>query len=80
MTIHDQPDQHPALELDSDFPTNGTWEEDWERTVPQCAEIDFPCFILYRLDEKDGSGNFMWILISWSPDIAHTRLGNKILK
>ena len=62
------------LELDSDFPTKGTWEDDWEKTVPLCANMDVPCFILYRLDEKDGSGNYMWILISWSPDIAHTRL------
>ena len=62
------------LELDSDFPTKGTWEDDWEKTVPLCANMDVPCFILYRLDDKDGSGNYMWILISWSPDIAHTRL------
>ena len=44
--------------------------------MPQCVELDFPCFILYRLDEKDASGNYMWILISWSPDIAHTRFDN----
>lgn len=74
VTIHEHQDQHPVLELDSDFPTKGTWEDDWEKTVPPCVNMDFPCFILYRLDEKDGSGNYMWILISWSPDIAHTRL------
>lgn len=73
VTIHEHQDQHPVLELDSDFPTKGTWEDDWEKTVPPCVNMDFPCFILYRLDEKDGSGNYMWILISWSPDIAHTR-------
>ena len=46
--------------------------------MPQCVELDFPCFILYRLDEKDARGNYMWILISWSPDIAHTRFDNYV--
>ena len=36
--------------------------------------MDTPCFILFRTDDRDSSGNFLWVLISWSPDIAHTRL------
>ena len=66
-------DKHPSLELDQEFLTKGCWEDDWESSVPNCIHLDFPCFILFRLDEKDSSGNFMWVLISWSPDNAHTR-------
>ena len=73
VKITEHMDQHPVLELDSESPTKGTWEEDWEKTVPLFAELEVPCFILFRLDEKDGSGNYMWIMISWSPDNAHTR-------
>jgi len=74
VSIQEDTDRNHALHLDTEFPSKGSWEDDWEGTVPQCVELDFPCFILYRLDEKDASGNYMWILISWSPDIAHTRL------
>ena len=76
VSIQEDTDRNHALHLDTEFPSKGSWEDDWEGTVPQCVELDFPCFILYRLDEKDASGNYMWILISWSPDIAHTRFGN----
>lgn len=74
VCINEETDKHPTLDLDREFPCQGGWEDDWERTVPECAHPDIPCFILYRLDEKDGSDNYLWILISWSPDIAHTRL------
>merc|ERR1712241_749832 len=74
VSIQEDTDRNHALHLGTEFPSKGSWEDDWEGTVPQCVELDFPCFILYRLDEKDASGNYMWILISWSPDIAHTRL------
>ena len=30
-----------------------------------------------RLDERDGGGNFRWVLISWSPDSSSIR--NKML-
>ena len=42
--------------LESKISANGTWEEDWEASVPTFVEMDFPCFILYRLDERDNSG------------------------
>ena len=41
--------------------------------VPSQLDADQPSFILYRLDEKDTSDSFLWILLSWSPDNAHTR-------
>merc|ERR1712107_774032 len=50
----------------------GTWEEDWE--LSELIEHDQPCFLLYRLDERDSSGGcFRWLLLSWSPDHASTR-------
>ena len=41
--------------------------------VPPQLDEDHPAFILYRLDDKDASDGFLWILLSWSPDHAHTR-------
>jgi len=50
----------------------GTWEEDWE--LQDMIDHDEPCFLLYRLDERDSSGGcYRWILVSWSPDHANTR-------
>jgi hypothetical protein len=45
----------PCLELDSEQEASGSWEEDWDRTVPGEIDPDQPCFILYHLDEKDSS-------------------------
>ena len=73
VSIQEEVDRDPRLELDSYDSAQGSWEEDWERNVPEQVRLDFPCFLLYRLDEKDSSGNYLWVLISWSPDIAHTR-------
>ena len=41
--------------------------------LPPQLEHDQPCFLLYRLDEKDSSDSFLWVLLSWSPDNSHTR-------
>ena len=73
VSIQEEVERDPRLELDCYDSAQGSWEEDWERNVTEQVRLDFPCFLLYRLDEKDSSGNFLWILISWSPDIAHTR-------
>jgi len=63
----------PELELDSHQGTVGTWEEDWE--LPELIDHHQPCYLLYRLDERDSSGGcYRWILVSWSPDHANTRL------
>ena len=70
MSISEAAD--PCLELDSDHEASGSWEDDWDTTVPKEIDPDQPCFILYRLDEKDSSG-YRWIFLSWSPDHANTR-------
>jgi len=62
----------PQLELATHQGAVGTWEEDWE--LSELIEHDQPCFLLYRLDERDSSGGcFRWLLLSWSPDHASTR-------
>ena len=73
VSIQEEVERDPRLELDCYDSAQGSWEEDWESNVTEQVRLDFPCFLLYRLDEKDSSGNFLWVLISWSPDIAHTR-------
>jgi len=73
VKIQEEEGCHPCLELACEHQTRGTWEEDWEKTVTKEIDPDQPCFILYRLDEKDASGGFLWVFISWSPDHANTR-------
>lgn len=64
----------PQLVLDKSLEAGGgSWEEDWEGMVTSSVEADTPCFILFRLDEKDSGGCFLWTLLSWSPDTSHTR-------
>lgn len=70
VSINDE--ASPALELDESQEASGTWEEDWDRLMPQAYENDQPAYFLFRLDEKDSSG-YLWVFISWSPDHAHTR-------
>ena len=65
VCIREDVDKHPSLEVESDYPVRGSWEDDWEKTVPHCADSDAPCFILYRLDERDASEKYLWLLISW---------------
>jgi len=64
---------NPDLILDANIEPISSWEADWDQMVPSHLDADQPAFILFRLDEKDASQNFLWILLSWSPDHAHTR-------
>jgi len=72
VSIHEEDGKDACLGLDSEQEAGGSWEDDWDKTVPGEIDPDQPCFILYRLDEKDSSG-YRWILMSWSPDHANTR-------
>jgi len=63
----------PTLEVVSMHRAVTNWEADWDKMVPKQIEQDQPSFVFYRLDEKDTSGCFFWILISWSPDHANIR-------
>jgi len=67
-------DPDPSLELDTAIETedSDSWERDWERMISPQLHTEQPCYILFRLDEKDNTG-FLWIFLSWSPDHAPTR-------
>jgi len=49
------------------------WEETWDSCVPQHLDSDAPCYVLYRLDDMDGGGCHLWVMISWSPESSPTR-------
>lgn len=36
------------LAMAKEIPTNGTWEQDFEKFIPQLIIEDQPCYILYR--------------------------------
>ena len=63
----------PALELENKWEASGSWEEDWETMVSKALQDDQPCYILFRLDERDASESFYWTLIAWTPDDSPTR-------
>ena len=66
FSIRDQDGGDPQLELDTSVETNdGSWESEW--SVSDHLDNDTPCFILYRLDDKDAGDFYLWVLISWSP-------------
>ena len=66
--------QDPQLTLATSVETQGdTWEGEWEASVPASVQDSSPCFLLYRLDDKDAGECYLWVLISWSPDNSPTR-------
>lgn len=60
------------LSLDGYENVKENWEKDYDATIGPLIEDDQPCYILYRLDSKNGS-NYEWLLISWTPDTAPVR-------
>lgn len=48
------------------------WEKDYDKHVIPLIEENQPCYILYRLDNKNSLG-YEWLFISWSPDSAPVR-------
>lgn len=65
---------HPIekLTVAQTVPPSGTAEEDYDGAVLPLLEDEVPCYILYRLDEKNHTG-YLFVLISWSPDFSHVR-------
>merc|ERR1711997_887947 len=64
------------LSLDLSKETIGNWKEDWNAMVLRAIDNGEPCYLFYRLDEKEGEA-YRWLLISWSPDSSSVR--NKML-
>jgi twinfilin-like protein len=69
--------ENEKLVQDGSSATSGSWEDDLDSMIlPQLFE-DKPCYIFYRLDERNSYQNFLWVFMSYTPDNA--KLGVKIL-
>lgn len=55
------------LALSAKQDSKGDWKKDMELFVPALIEEKVPCYILFRLDNKE------WLLLSYSPDNAPVR-------
>ncbi|XP_074030318.1 twinfilin actin binding protein [Leptinotarsa decemlineata] len=60
------------LVLDNHKNVKHNWEKDFDACISQLIEENQPCYLLYRLDNKNSSG-YEWLFISWSPDTASIR-------
>lgn len=60
------------LVLKDHYNEKSNWEKDYDKYVIPLIEENQPCYILYRLDNKNSSG-YEWLFISWSPDSAPVR-------
>ena len=49
------------------------WKVDYNQYVSLAVDASSPCFIFYRLDEKNKAGQHMWLFISWSPDCVSNK-------
>lgn len=65
--------ENEELVLSDHKNAEGTWETDYDRSIPHLVKEEQPCYILYRLDSKNETGGFDWLLISWSPDDSPVR-------
>lgn len=52
---------------------NKDWEGDFDDMVPGLIEEKEPCYIFYRMDEKNQSGSYMWLFLAYTPDLANVR-------
>lgn len=64
--------KNEQLVLDDSRNAEGSWEDDWDKTILPLLEEAQPCYILYRLDSKGDTG-YQWIYISYSPDYSPVR-------
>jgi twinfilin-like protein len=65
--------ENEKLVQDGSSATSGSWEDDLDSMIlPQLFE-DKPCYIFYRLDERNSYQNFLWVFMSYTPDNAKVR-------
>lgn len=46
------------------------WRKDYDDMVLGVIEAKMPCYVFVRFDERDQAGNYTWLLVCWSPDLA----------
>ncbi|KAI1278816.1 Twinfilin-2 [Halotydeus destructor] len=61
------------LALDEHNEPDGKWQEDYGKLVPKLLFDKQPCYVLFRLDTKNSSSQFDWLLITWSPEGSPVR-------
>lgn len=68
VSIHEE-----QLRLDEHKEPVSSWEEDYQRYVKALLLDRQPCFLLFRLDTKNATGLYEWLLIVWSPEGSPVR-------
>jgi twinfilin-like protein len=53
------------------------WKLDYNDCVVPVLDPKTPCYLFYRLDDKNDNNGYMWLFITWSPDFASVK--NKML-
>jgi len=53
------------------YPIASSWDVDMEQ-VPHALDAKEPCYILFRLDEKNAHG-YLWTLMCYVPDVSKVR-------
>ncbi|KAK2151540.1 hypothetical protein LSH36_360g02036 [Paralvinella palmiformis] len=61
--------KNEQLMLDDCKNAEGSWQDDWDKTVLPLLEEAQPCYILYRLDSRESTG-YQWVYMSYSPDYS----------
>lgn len=52
---------------------SGTWEDDLDSMILPKLDENKPCYIFYRLDERNSHQNYLWVFMSYTPDTAQVR-------
>ena len=47
-----------------------SWEQDLDAMVPPVLEDKKPCYVFFRLDERNAHQNYLWVFMSYTPDFA----------
>ena len=45
--------------------------EHLDAMIPSVLEENNPCYIFYRLDDRNSHQNFLWVFMSYTPDFAN---------
>ena len=63
------------LTLDCSRDVHGDWQHDYNKYMIGLVDPKLPCYIFYRLDERDHThaAHFLWIFLTWSPDLASVK-------
>lgn len=65
--------EEEQLALDGYKEPSGDWEEDYQNFVKTLLVEKEPCYLLYRLDSKNVSHLYEWLILVWSPEGSPVR-------